>query len=48
MDTYKKIKLPAEAEKAFVKNIKIGILKELHQKNMLTASQLDELILMQN
>ena len=46
--TNKEIKLPAEAEKAFLKNIKIGILKELHQKKLLTDWQLDQLVRMQN
>lgn len=47
MESSKEIKLPDEVEKAFVKNIKTGILKELHQKKMLTDVQLDKLILMQ-
>jgi hypothetical protein len=44
----KEIKLPAEDEKAFNKNFMIGILKGLYIKNLLTDSQLDRLVLMQN
>ena len=41
------IKLSPEAESALVRNIKIGVLKRLHQNNMLTDAQLSKLIQMQ-
>ena len=38
------VTLTAEQEKKFVKSFKIGILKELHKKQLLTDEQLKLLI----
>jgi len=46
-DSQKNVLTP-EQEKEFVKTYKIGILKQLHQKGLLTDAQLDQLILMQS
>jgi len=40
----KMIALTAEQEKEFIKAFKIGILKELHKKQLLTDEQLKKLI----
>lgn len=48
MNTGEQIKLPAEAEKTFVKAVKAGILKQLYRKHLLTDSQLNRLIAMQD
>lgn len=42
------IRLPADSERIWLRNIKIGILKELRRENMLTDFQLEQLIQMQN
>ena len=44
IDNKKTITLTAEQEKEFTKAFKIGILKELHKKNLLTDKQLKKLI----
>lgn len=38
------IQLTKEEDKAFRKTLKCGIYKELHQKNLLTDTQLDLLL----
>ena len=47
MEDSEKNKLTEEQEKEFVKAYKIGILKQLHKKKLLTDAQLSQLILMQ-
>jgi len=47
MDESKKIILTAEQEKEFTTAYKIGLLKQLYQKKLLTDVQLNRLILMQ-
>lgn len=42
------VRLTRELEKVLLRNIKIGILKELRRQNMLTDSQLERLIRRQN
>ena len=42
------VTLTAEQEKDFIKAFKIGILKELHKKQLLTDEQLKKLIEIQN
>lgn len=44
----KKIKLTPEQEKEFISAYKIGVLKQLHSKKLLTDTQLGMLIEMQN
>jgi len=43
-----KFKLTDEQEKKFSSNLKIGILKQLHKKQLLTDAQLNLLITKQN
>ena len=47
IDNKKMITLTAEQEKEFTKAFKIGILKELHKKRLLTDEQLQKLIQLQ-
>jgi len=47
-DNKKMVALTAEQEKKFIKAFKIGILKELHRKQLLTDEQLKKLIEIQN
>ena len=44
IDTKKMVTLTAEQENEFIKGFKIGILKELHKKQLLTDEQLKKLI----
>ena len=43
----KTVTLTAEQEKKFIKSFKIGVIKELHRKQLLTDEQLKKLIEMQ-
>ena len=47
IDNKKMIMLTAEQEKEFIKGFKIGILKELRKKQLLTDEQLKKLIELQ-
>ena len=47
MDNKKRVTLTAEQEKEFIKGFKIGILKELRRKQLLTDEQLKKLIELQ-
>jgi hypothetical protein len=47
IDNKKMVMLTAEQEKEFIKGFKIGILKELHKKQLLTDEQLKKLIKIQ-
>ena len=44
IDNKKMVTLTAEQEKEFIKGFKVGILKELHKKQLLTDEQLKKLI----
>jgi len=47
MENVKKNILTPEQEKEFIKAYKIGILKQLHKKKLITDMQLNQLISMQ-
>ena len=47
IDNKKMVTLTAEQEKEFIKSFKIGILKELRKKQLLTDEQLKKLIELQ-